>query len=1026
MTESSSPPQKPVDVGPAVIRRRSRFSVVWLIPMTAAAIGGWLWYRSIVEAGLPITLHFADGAGIHEGKTHIRHEGVSIGTVESIELSEDFEGVVVKAELEKSAAGIATEGAVFWLVKPRVDFGGVSGLETLVSGAYIAVRPGHGKRKTKFTALPKPPTIDPSEPGLHIVLTSKTLGTLMPGTPVYFRKMQVGSMQEHTLAEDHRAVRIRAHIEKQYASLVGSNTRFWNASGISVQATLSGVKVHTESLAAILVGGVAFDTPEGQAIGKPSQNGDEFRLHPDHDRAMEAGLPVTITFSSGNGLHPGTPLKHRGLVIGKTKSVELSQDGTGVVVQALLNESARDVAREGSQFWVVKARLEFDTVTGLDTLVSGKYIGVRPGQGPTRTAFVGLDEPPRRDPASPGLHLVLEADSLGSLGVGAPIYYRRIRVGEVDGYDLIETEGKVKIRLFVEEEYAHLVRGGSCFYNVSGLTVEASLSGVKVRTESLTALVGGGVAFVTPEGASAGEPSQDGDVFQLYRDRKSATERGLPITIQFSGSTSLRKGAAIKYRGMKVGEVKSVKLNREMTGVSVAALLDGAAADLARAGSLFWVVRPTVDLSGVSGLETLVAGQYIQVRPGKGERETTFTGLLAPPLRDRESPGLHIALLADRLGSLRAGAPVYFRNLQVGEVQGHNLVDRDHRVKIHLCLEEQHAHLVKKSSCFYNASGISVTASVAGVKIKTESLMSMLGGGVAFITPETAAAPSVDGDTFKLYPDIASAQESAEDKGLQITIAFRTAQGIREGETQVRYLGMVVGRVTTVSLKSDLSGVTVGARLHASASDLAREGARYWLVKPEVGIQGVRGLETLVRGAYIEARPGTGGAKDSFVALDRAPRAAAPDVTGLHVILEAERLGSLKPGSPVYYREIKVGQIDGHELAPTADRVFAHATIHERYAPLVRENTVFWNASGIGVDIGFSGFQIQTESLEALLQGGIAFATPGGKTGWFSGAAAELAPPAKDGATFMLHAKLDKKWLKWNPRIPLGEAGAQE
>ena len=253
MAESPSPPQeptpaqKPVDVGPAVIRRRSRFSVVWLVPLTAAAIGGWLWHRSIVEAGLPITLFFADGAGIHEGKTHIAHEGVSIGTVESIELSEDFEGVVVKAELDKSAAGLARQGTVFWLVKPRVDFGGISGLETLVSGAYIAVRPGHGEPATKFTALDAPPTIDPSEPGRHIILTAKTLGSLHHGTPVYFRKMQVGSIQEHTLTEDHHAVRIRAHIQEQFASLVGSNTRFWNASGITVQAALSGVKVRTES-----------------------------------------------------------------------------------------------------------------------------------------------------------------------------------------------------------------------------------------------------------------------------------------------------------------------------------------------------------------------------------------------------------------------------------------------------------------------------------------------------------------------------------------------------------------------------------------------------------------------------------------------------------------------------------------------------------------------------------------------------------------------------------------------------------
>ena len=1027
MTESSSPPQKPVDVGPAVIRRRSRFSVVWLIPMIAAAIGAWLWHKSIVEAGLPITLYFSDGAGIHEGKTHICHEGVSIGTVESIELSEDFEGVVVKAELDKSAAGLAKEGAVFWLVRPRVDFGGISGLETLVSGAYIAVRPGHGESTTKFTALPEPPTVDPSEPGRHIVLTSKTLGSLQPGTPVYFRKMQVGSIQDHTLTEDHSTLRVRAYIQEPYASLVGSNTRFWNASGFSVQAALSGVKVRTESLAALLVGGVAFGTPEGQGIGKASQNGDEFRLYADHERAMEAGLPITLAFSTGSGLHAGTTIKYRGLSVGKVKSVELSGNGKGVIVQALLEESAKGLAQEGAQFWVVKAHVGFDTISGLDTLVSGKYIGVRPGHGALRVEFTGLDEPPRRDPGSPGLHLALLTDTLGSLETGSPIYHLRMRVGEVDGYGLMEKEAKVQVYMHIEEEFAHLVRKNSRFYNVSGITVDASLSGVKLRTESLAALVGGGIAFVTPKDGKTAEPSANGDTFTLDNDLKSATESGLPITIGFANGSSLNNGAPIKYQGIKVGEVKSVNLDRTMDGVRVEALLEETAADLAREGSIFWIVKPYADLGGISGLETLLTGRYVQVRPGKGSRRTEFVGLEAPPLHDPDSPGLHVSLIAEELRSLGRGAPIYCRDIEIGQVQGHELMEGDSRVKVHLHVTQQYAHLVRKNSRFYNASGISVTAGVSGVKVRTESLVALMIGGVAIFTPDREAGPSVNGDTFELYPDHGRAKESVEGRGIPITIKFRTAHGLRAGQTKIKCLGMTVGEVETVKLNPDLHGATVAARLQESASALALEGSRFWLVKPEVGLGGVTGLETIVTGSYIQAKPGHGEPTTLFVALDRPPvEKIAADRPGLHISLRSERLGSLKPGSPVYYREVKVGQVEGHELASTADSVLIQVGIGHDYAPLVRENSVFWNASGIGVDIGLSGFQIQTESLEALLQGGVAFATPAGKTGWFSGAAAELAPPAKDGAMFKLHAKLDKKWLKWNPKIPLGEAGAGE
>ena len=1010
------------EVGKAVLKKHKRFSVVWLIPLVAAAIGGWLWYRSIVEAGLPITLHFEDGSGIHEGKTEIKFEGVSVGVVDSIELRDDFKGVVVEATLEKSAAGLAREGSVFWLVKPRVDVGGISGLETLVSGDYITVRPGQGPPKAEFTALPKPPTVEFGAPGLHVFITARTLGSLMPGTPVYFRRIRVGSVQDHTLAEDHHTVRIRVHIDEEFASLVGENTRFWNASGIYVEAGLSGVKLRTESVAALLAGGLAFDTPEGQDRGKPSQNGDEFRLHPDYDSAMESGLLITITFSSGHGIRQGTLIKHRELVIGKVKSVGLREKENAVVVEALLEGSTKDVAREGAQFWVVKPHLGFDAIYGLDTLISGRYMTVRTGTGPRRTDFRGLDVPPRRDPTSPGLHIVLESDTLGSFEFGSPVYYRKVPVGEIDGHELNERKDGVKIHTHIREEFTHLVRKNSRFYNVSGMKVEAGVGGIKVRTESVVALLGGGVSFVTPEDESPGGPSENGDTFELYKDYEAATEKGLSVTIQFATGSGLRKGAPIKYQGMEVGEVKSVSLNKAMTRVTVEGLLEEEASHLAREGTVFWVVKPHVDLGGISGVETLLTGQYIQVRPGHGKPKTTFIGAETPPLRDPESPGLHIALTTDKLGSLKPGAPIYYRGIQVGEVQGHELMADAKGVRIHLYIEEEHAPLVRRDSRFYNASGISVDAGLSGVKVRTESLQALLGGGVAFLTPDTGHRPgaSEDGDSFPLYPDCESAKEGVEKGGISITIAFKTGQGLRAGGTEIKYLGMTVGKVKTVGLGGDMRGVTATARLDSSASALARKGAQYWLVKPEVGLKGVTGLETIITGAYIQARPGQGAPTTTFVALDRPPvEEVAPEAPSLEVVLRADRLGSLKPGSPVYYRQIKVGQIESHALAATADGVLIHVNIRHEYAPLVRENTVFWNASGIGMELGLTGAKIRTESMATILGGGVAFATPDGKSPWLLRFREKLAPQVSNGAAFKLHRTLEKKWLKWDPEIPL-------
>jgi len=1022
MSEDVLPAVDTEKVPKPIVKRGRRFSVIWLIPLTAAAVGAWLWYRSIVEAGVPIVLCFEDGSGIEAGKTHIRYKGMAVGVVDRVELRRDFGGIEVHATLDKSAEGLARENSVFWLVKPRVNLAGISGLETLVSGAYIAVRPGGGRFRTEFTALREPPTVDLNAPGLHLFLLSKTLGSLLPGTPVYFRKMQVGSVQDHCLSGDGESVRIRVHIQKKFASLVGENTRFWNASGITVKAGLSGVKLRTESVAALLVGGVAFDTPEGQGPGKAVQNGHEFKLFPDYESAVERGVPVTIAFSSGNGIGPGAAVKYRGLVVGKVKDVDLAPQGERVVVKAVLDESAKHLAREGAQFWVVKPHVGFDTITGLETILTGRYIAVRPGTGEAKTDFVGLDSPPRRDPSSPGLHIDLEADSLGSIEIGSPILYRRVPVGEIDGYELREGGRGVKIHMHIGEKYAHLVRKNSRFYNVSGLSVKASLTELKVHTESLGALLSGGVAFLSPRSDAESKPSKDGDTFRLYRDREEALEEGLRITIYFTSGTGLRQSAPIRYHGLDVGEIKSVRLNESMSGVAVEARLDESASDLAREGSMFWVVKPEIDLSGVSGLETLLTGRYIQVRPGSGKRKTAFVGLDEPPLRDPKSPGLHVSLTADRLGSLGAGSPVYYRNIPVGEVEGHELRPNDQGVRIYLHIDPQYASLVKKSSRFYNASGISVTAGLSGVKVRTESLATLISGGVGFLTAKDdgKAKPSRNGDSFELYPDYESAKESVEENGTVITIAFRTGGGLRAGETEIKYLGMTVGKVKTVALNKDMRGVTVTARLAPSAADLAREGTQFWLVKPEVGLEGIRGLETIVTGTYIQARPGHGARTTTFLALESPPATPVEGkVPGLNIVLLAHRLGSVKPGVPVYYREIKVGQVGSYELAPTGNGVLIHASVRRQFAPLVRENSVFWNASGIGVEVNLLGAKIRTQSLEAIVRGGVAFATPGGESTWLFGAKKALAPPVSDGAEFVLHDTLKKKWLEWNPVIPL-------
>jgi paraquat-inducible protein B len=261
-----------------VRRRRWRFAVVWVIPLVAAIVAGHLVYGRLAELGPTITIRFRDGGGVKAGQTEVRYRGVPVGQVEEIELTDDHEYVLVTARLRRSAASIAREGSVFWVVRPEVALGAVRGLSTVITGPYIQAFPGTGPPKTAFRGLERaPPTLGRS--GIKITLAATQLGSVRPGTPVYYRGIDVGSIVEIDLSRDATAAHTAAFIDQRYARLVRSGSRFWNVSGVDVSVSLfRGVQISLESLRSLVTGGVAFATPEDpNAI--PVKEGTIFPLH---------------------------------------------------------------------------------------------------------------------------------------------------------------------------------------------------------------------------------------------------------------------------------------------------------------------------------------------------------------------------------------------------------------------------------------------------------------------------------------------------------------------------------------------------------------------------------------------------------------------------------------------------------------------------------------------------------------------------------------------------------------------------
>ena len=397
----------PVPESRALSRRRTRLSLVWVVPIVAALVGAWVAVTRIESEGPKITIVFGSAEGLEAGKTKIEYKGVEVGTITSIQLAPDHRQVLAAAEMAPKTEDFLVEDTQFWVVRPRISGANVTGLGTLISGAYIGMEIGSSKRKKRdFVTLETPPVVTGGVPGRFFVLETPNLGSLDIGTPVLFRRLQVGEVASYVLDKDGRRFTLKVFVKAPYDQYVCSNTRFWQASGIDMQLSASGLSVQTQSLLSILIGGIAFETPANGPVLPAADENSVFPLYLSRAQAYEPPprnpQPFELIFNqSVRGLEPGAPVELRGIKVGQVMDIRAQIDARTLKFSAPVIVQL-DAQRLGVKILDIRPGADLAPIRRkiIDSLIAhGVRAQLRTGNLLTGAVFVAFDFFPSAPPA---------------------------------------------------------------------------------------------------------------------------------------------------------------------------------------------------------------------------------------------------------------------------------------------------------------------------------------------------------------------------------------------------------------------------------------------------------------------------------------------------------------------------------------------------------------------------------------------------------------------------------------------------
>ncbi|MCE0492564.1 PqiB family protein [Vibrio salinus] len=822
-------------------------------------------------------------------------------------------------------------------------------------------------------------------------------GLIAGRTPIRYQGLEVGMVNDIKLNKKTDSIYVEAEIYPEAQYLVNSHTQFWL---VKPSASLSGVS----GLDALVSGNYISLLPSN--INDNSDIKDAYYALKNAPNISQNSHDLTVNLTSHDlgGINIGSKILYKKIPIGEVFGYHLAKDSQSVLIQASVKDEYKSLITDKSRFWNVSgisANINLNNIDiqleNLSSLLTGAISVDSPDSG--KPIQSGHKFPLYKDirSAGRGVHIQVELPKHHGLAErSSSVLFKDIKIGQVLDLELNPTKTKVIANIAIQPAFSDMLVNGSHFIIDK---TKLSLSSI----HKLPNLIKGNDLILIPNKSGKKQVR----FFKAIGENQYNQQMNQSVIIKLSADNTygLSEESMIRYRGIPVGAVTKVALKGD--DVTIMAYVENKYKHLIKNHNKFYVNGSASAQLTDNGIDVSIpppsdifSGSISFISEGKPHISPSYqlynNKASAKLARSDDNGSTRIELIAPALPPLRDNAPVLYHNIKVGRVENHVLTSTG--VKVSLLIENHYKHLINSDTVFWGASGFEMDASLNGVRLKSKPLAAILKGGIEF--DSIRGIENTTDHHYRLFNSL----DEAKQHGTVITLLSSESHGIDKGSDLI-FQGVKVGQVSSVTPDFRHQNVIISAYiLPKYQGEIARAKSYFWFGNNKAGlVNAVKDIKNLIK-PTIQVHPGTGKTKFRFTLYE------SPYKTpGLPLVLQSVNKNSVSVGMPITYRGIQVGEVTKVNLGDLADRVLIYINIESKYQYLVRENSIFWNETGVDMSVGLTGADIRTGSLQTLMTGSIAFNTPNTET---------LTPTAKPNDAYLLNQSKQPEWQTWNQPIP--------